>query len=421
MRDFNNDLIQVLWVEDDPKVTESYPLKAENFDLELVPFPCWDEAKEALFNEFDRWSAIILDAKCKYHKDSDDNAIIFLREALKDISVICKEKGRIIPWYVLTGGAETEVSDSINEERMKWDADWTEKENKTFYSKDVDNESLYRRIKDHVTKSPRLQIIEKYCDAIKQLNYMHPNIGDRIIDIFEAMHYPENHPKFNPVLYYNQLRQILEYNFREANKVCIIPNECFDKKGYPNLSQCCHYLSGNDATHVGVRYGLYGERIVPPHIELMMRMILEVGNINSHSANLSNSEEKELEQYFDKNVYNSRYLIFSLALNACEITLWMKSYIINHQNTETNKKKCNYLSILQEHKKDKDKQVEEGVVEFHDGIYHIGDKYYVSEKTVNLIGCYNKKVKIVQYENNNKHGIRDKYPLFACRVELVKD
>lgn len=42
------DLIQVLWVEDDPKVTETYPLKAESFDLELIPLPCWDDAKAAL-------------------------------------------------------------------------------------------------------------------------------------------------------------------------------------------------------------------------------------------------------------------------------------------------------------------------------------------------------------------------------------
>ena len=82
----NYNLIQVLWVEDDPDVTETYPVKAESFDLELVPFPCWDDAKVALENEYDRWSAIILDAKCKFHRDSADNAIVFLREALKDIA-----------------------------------------------------------------------------------------------------------------------------------------------------------------------------------------------------------------------------------------------------------------------------------------------------------------------------------------------
>ena len=55
------DLIQVLWVEDDPNVTDSYPQEAEIYGLELVSFPCWDDAKEALVRDFDRWSAIILD------------------------------------------------------------------------------------------------------------------------------------------------------------------------------------------------------------------------------------------------------------------------------------------------------------------------------------------------------------------------
>ena len=138
----NNDLIQVLWVEDDPNVTKTYPIKAETFGLQLVPFPCWDDAKDALERDFCRWSAIILDAKCKYHCDSNDSAIVFLREALKDISTKCKVKNRIIPWYILTGGDENEVSDCINDERLDWDSDWTEKQHKKYYSKNVDNEEL---------------------------------------------------------------------------------------------------------------------------------------------------------------------------------------------------------------------------------------------------------------------------------------
>ena len=169
MKDYDLDLIQVLWVEDDPVVIEQYPLKAENFGLQLVAFPCWDEAKAALENDFDRWSAIILDAKCKYHRDSEDNAVVFLREALKDIAIICEKRGRVIPWYILTGGDTTEVSDSINDERMKWDFDW----NKKYYSKNVDNEMLYKRIKAHARKSPRLQIQQMYedvFDAIEELD-----------------------------------------------------------------------------------------------------------------------------------------------------------------------------------------------------------------------------------------------------------
>ena len=115
MRDYDLDLIQVLWVEDDPEVTEQYPLKAENFGLQLVAYSCWDDAKKALENNFDRWSAIILDAKCKFHQDSEDSAVVFLREALDDISTICVTKKRQIPWYVLTGGelAAAVMADAI--------------------------------------------------------------------------------------------------------------------------------------------------------------------------------------------------------------------------------------------------------------------------------------------------------------------
>ena len=42
-----NDFIQVLWVEDDPEITVAYPLEAENYELQLVSFPCWDDAKAA--------------------------------------------------------------------------------------------------------------------------------------------------------------------------------------------------------------------------------------------------------------------------------------------------------------------------------------------------------------------------------------
>ena len=54
MRDFDIDLIQVLWVENDPEVTENYPVKAVTFGLQLEAYPCWDDARIALEKEFDQ-------------------------------------------------------------------------------------------------------------------------------------------------------------------------------------------------------------------------------------------------------------------------------------------------------------------------------------------------------------------------------
>ena len=193
MKDYDLDLIQVLWVEDDPMVIEKYPLKAENFGLQLVAFPCWDEAKAALENDFDRWSAIILDAKCKYHRDSEDNAVRFL--------------GR-----VLTGGDAEEVSDSINDDRMKWDADWTNSRHKEYYSKNVDNEMLYKRIKVHARKSPRLQIQKMYkdvFDAIEECGI--DDMGyNALEDLLIPIHFPDTFESKDYNDKFEKAREVLE-------------------------------------------------------------------------------------------------------------------------------------------------------------------------------------------------------------------
>lgn len=113
----NENLIQVLWVEDDPIITKTFPMEAAAVNLELVPFGCWKDAEEALTTDFSRWSAIILDARCKYKKGDQDNATRFLTNVLSKIGVICTQHHRIIPWYILSGGSDEELNDLIIEDR----------------------------------------------------------------------------------------------------------------------------------------------------------------------------------------------------------------------------------------------------------------------------------------------------------------
>lgn len=341
-----NDLIKVLWVEDDPEVTATYPLKAELFDLELVPFPCWDDAKTALEGKYDTWAAIILDAKCKFHRDSKDNAVVFLSEALTDITGISKEKGRIIPWYILTGGAENEVSDSIIENRMMWDADWTKSTNKKYYSKNVDNESLFTRIRMHAQKSSRIQVIGMYHKIYEQLRLLNDDdVCENILTILEAMHFPQSHMDFNPRLYYNPMRKALERVFRLAGHVGIIPEEFFNG-GNVNLNQCFMFLIGRDAEKLGYRYGMVGERVAPRYIHDMMSLIINLGNYSSHSTEQSHStdlSETEIQKY-DQQIQalgvNSKLLLFSITLQFCEILQWMNHYIQEHPDKEKNLTKC---------------------------------------------------------------------------------
>ena len=403
----NNDLIQVLWVEDDPNVIKTYPIKAENFGLQLVQFDCWDDAKAALESDFVKWSAVILDAKCKYHRDSNDNAIEFLREALDDISTICEKKGRIIPWYVLTGGSETEVSDSINDKRLKWDSDWTDNQHKKYYSKNVDNEALYERIKAHAQKSSRIQIQEIYRDIYEQLLKFNADVCEDILTILEAIHFPGSHPDFNPKYFYNPLRKALEQIFRSLGKVGIIPNTFF-QNGNVNLNQCFMFVIGNPAEKL--RYKHVGGGITPGHIRDMMSLIYNLGNASSHSFESSHPTElsdDEIQNY-DNQIRNtgsdSRLLVFSIALQFCEILQWMNNYIKNHPDKEENRKKWVKLDGTENTLEDKDESI--GFVEIHEGNYLGGKPISTSSAVVST----NKKlIEGVFFEGNiievkNQHG-----------------
>ena len=420
MEKYDSHYVQVLWVEDDPDVTLTYPLEAAKYGLQLVPFPCWDDAKAALEIDYHRWSAIILDAKCKQYRESADNAVRFLGEALKDIASLSKEKRRVIPWYVLTGGAETEVSDSITDDRMNWDADWTNVNKKNYYSKNVDNESLYTRIKDHANKSPRIQIQEMYRDTYNQLSQLNPEVCDDILTILETMHFPDSHPDFTPRYFFNPVRKALEYVFRSTQKVGIIPDDFF-KGNIVNLNQCFMFLIGKEAEKLGYRHKDGG--ITPRHIQDMMSLIINLGNANSHSFEASHSTElsdKEINDY-DNHITttggNSRLLVFSIALQFCEILQWMNNYIEKNSVKEDNREKWVLTKEIESFTDQSNESI--GIVEFHNGIYHIGNKYLLNGKTIEQRGWLGKKVRITG-KDINKTSSSNNYPYFAYKIEPIE-
>lgn len=331
MEKFNYDFIQVLWVEDDPDVTLAYPLDAAKYGLQLVPFPCWDDAKKALTDNFDRWSAIILDAKCKYHRNSDDNAVRFLGEALKDISVICKD--RIIPWYIFTGGAETEVSDSINDDRLKWDADWKEKK---YYSKNTDNDILYRRIKIHAIKSQRLQIQEMYrnvFDAIEKCSIDDEGYN-ALEDLLVPIHFPEQIEANDYNDKYAKARSVLEYIFRSMSVHGMLPD--WGKQINLQWSSCL--LSGMPATKTKDGKEIVviesKKQVLPPVLKIVMKEMVRIIPAFCHSDNKEENEIKK-EEYL-KDVDSSTFLLKSFTFQLCDIILWYRNYLQKHPDAELN-------------------------------------------------------------------------------------
>jgi len=333
MRDYDLDLIQVLWVEDDPEVTETYPLQAENFGLQLVAYPCWDEAKVALENEFDRWSAIILDAKCKYHRESEDNAVKFLARALVDISTISKERDRVIPWYILTGGDTCEVSDSINDDRMKWDADWTKSTHKEYYSKNVDNELLYRRIAIHAQKSHRIQIEERYKDVFDAMEEcgIDDEAYNALEDLLVPIHFPETIENKDYNAKFVKAREVLEYIFRSMSVKGLLPD--WGKQVNFMWSSCL--LSGMDALNYKgeVVYESH-KRILPEGMTKIIKAMVNIIPPFCHSE--GEVEDTISRKEYMEGVSHSTFLLQSFTLQLCDLILFYRNYIREHPDEERN-------------------------------------------------------------------------------------
>lgn len=387
---------EVIWIDDEWEKMDAFKEECEVIhQIFLHPFP----TQKAGMDEFDknpkRWDAIILDAKL----EKDGVGVTGLREAVKHINQV--SLNHKVPYFISTGQPDLMGNETFEQAFGK------------YYIKERDDQKLIEDIKEVAGKSSRFQTKTIYLDAIEQLESFDAWCCEKILDILEAMHYPEK--SIDPLLYYNPLRQTLEYIFRKANKAGVIPDEFIGKeKDDVNLNQCVQFLSGGNADWIGIRFGGAKESVVPVHIKNMMFQVLNLGNINSHSRTLDDDEQKRLGAYFKENVCNTRYLIYSLALQICEIAVFMGKYIDAHKDSSENKKQFKTFGTIEP-------------IEGNDSICVIKSKRPGRESCIcisakyasgkNLIG---KKVVVLEESNNTNPSTKEAYPYFAAKIQSLE-
>lgn len=386
---------EVIWIDDEWEKMDQFKKECEVIhQIYLHPFP----TQKAGMDEFDKnpkkWDAIILDAKL----EKDGVGVTGLREAVTHINQI--SLSHKIPYFISTGQPDLMGNETFEQAFGK------------YYIKEQDDQRLIEDIKEIASKSTRFQVKNKYSDAIEVLEAIDEWCCEKILDILEAMHFPEK--KIDPLLYYNPLRQTLEYIFRKANKTSIIPDEFIGKtKDDVNLNQCVQFLSGGNADWIGIRFGGAKESIVPVHIKNMMFQVLNLGNINSHSRTLNDDEQKKLGSYFKENVCNSLYLIYSLALQICEIAVFMGKYISAHMDSAENKRQCKTFGTIEK-------------IEGNDSICVIKSKrpgkescICISAKFANSKQLIGKKIVVLEESENTNSATKVDYPYFAAKIQSL--
>lgn len=336
------DLIQVLWVENDPTVVEAYPYEAEDYDLHLVPFLCFDDAYKALQDDYNRWDAIILDAKCKVKETDIDKAVPFLTQSISRIAELAKEYNKTINWYILSGQGEEHISDAIPDTRLAWDKDWTDSTHKKFYSKETDRKMLFMRIRAHYRYKAEFQIkndlYKPVFTAIKDAD-LDVDVCNIMEDLLTPIH-------FNVIdtNYYNKMyadaRRVIEWIFRSMIKNGILPPSILRRnkgKEQINLTWASKFLAGEPDPKSNLEI-VDCNVIFPKVVSEIVKNILYISGSKGHTTEISKEDDLNISEYLYF-VGNTPYLLRAASFQLCDVIIWYAKYLKEHPDSTDNCKK----------------------------------------------------------------------------------
>ena len=136
---------------------------------------------------------------------------------------------------------------------------------------------------------------------------------------------------------------------------------------------------------------------------------MEFGNIHSHTVELEEEDVRKIESIF--RTAQSRFIIFGLTLQICEVVIWFSEYITKHGDKEMNLLLCNELQREEATRSEKDGTKKYLNCEFlpvkdEDGIWHCEECY------VKITSWKSGKMKLVEISQNTDKRTNVKYPYF---------
>lgn len=396
---------KILWIDDEWDKMTTFQLECkELYGLYLEPYRTRKAGMEALERNIDHWDAVLLDAKMFDENDNETASLTGLGKAKQRLDELSIR--RAIPYFISTGQPDL-ISDK-NFKDLFGD----------YYIKGNDDVKLVDDMLKAIENSDSQQVKTIYKDVFEGLDKMgvRSYVEPILMHILLPLHYPAKEPNFKPADHYNQLRKLLEYLFRACNKVGLVPDQCMTD-GKVNLNQCSLYLAGKDAEKSGVRYGEKGERIVPDYVESIIRAILEFGNIHSHTDELEDEDNHKIESIF--RTAQSRFIIFGLTLQICEVIIWFSEYIAKHDDKEVNLLLCNELQREEFTKSEADGAKKYLNREFvpikdKDGIWHCEECY------VKITSWESGKMELTEISLNTDKRTNTNYPYFARYKKIYK-
>ena len=341
----NNVTYKVLWVDDQEDIVDATQVIADRYNIDLVHFTNWKEAEEELRRNFNSFSAIILDALCKLDKSKKEQEL-FIHAVLPSLNIIFGEKQCYIPWYILSAQTMSRYGDVVEVAsltRQEFEEEWGAmhyNKNAPKGSKDS-REMLFETIKNVAKEQSNNSIRFKHADVFKHIGkgkLVDARAGKTLLKMLSALYYPEDNLKFE--FAGNPLRKIVEYLFRAAKNVGLLPDECFEGEEI-KLQLASLFFAGNNVSYDRrnkekiVRWGKPGpydngsggDKIFPQEISDILKYVLnQYVNPDSHT---SENEPFLIDE-------QNKELFFGCVLQVCHVIKWFGAYVENHPSKDEN-------------------------------------------------------------------------------------
>lgn len=322
----NRNRYRVLWVDEEPDPF-NFIATGQRFELDIQQYRSWDKAKVLLGNRFESISAIVLDGRCVINSGEVPDPD-FLYQVVREMESLFAQHEASIPWYVLSSGDAPDFEKTLQRiakgNRESMEEEW----GRMYYRKGSDLQELCKAIRHAVSYRKDNKVRMLYRDVFRTMDsYFTPDAKQTMLDILKALHFPEESRNFDPVLYYTQLRRILEHLFRAMNRLGVLPDAVMGSSDKVNLANSSLYLAGREV-NIGqgrpIRYGRPGQYVFPPVVAQIVKSILVVANKNSHTVELDTLGRTVIQDYY--NSLHSNNFLFGYALHLCDVIIWFGRY-----------------------------------------------------------------------------------------------
>ncbi|MCQ2200670.1 MAG: hypothetical protein MJZ27_01130 [Bacteroidales bacterium] len=317
-------LTKIMWLEENPFIVDKYIDKAKDFDLELVPFNCWEDAKNALISNVKGWRAIILNPQCKLGRGDRPKPQKFLPQVFCDIATISTKYDTIIPWYVFSDLNPSLIEDLIVKDREIYDAEWE----RPYYNMAEDSDHLFHRIKMQTSSMERTKIREGVhkgmFDKLSILTSFGFSIDDinTMEDILISLYENKESSRCNFV----NVRKIIESLLKSMLHFNILPDDLLNASGEVNTTACVRLLAGMRCTNNGYEYKTQ-DCVIDKIAGTNLYNILNICHGYAHSnSTLGSRNRLETNEYLDSVKTNN--LLHSCTLMLADIIIMYCNSII---------------------------------------------------------------------------------------------